>query len=130
MVSLGRRPRWMALCSPGPVRPGKNPDGRPQSCSLSTSRLRARSDHSVVEAEFGGPTLPCDWLGIGGGRGSGLPQGNRSGSRYRQVGTARRIGYADAGSIEQYGIELAIVLAVGDDVVTMPVCYDSPYSRG
>lgn len=45
-------------------------------------------------------------------------------------GAARRIGYADAGSIEKYGIELAMVLAVGDDVATMPVCYDSPYSGG
>ena len=37
---------------------------------------------------------------------------------------------ADAGSIEQYGIELAVILATATGVVMGSTCYDSARKRG
>jgi hypothetical protein len=47
-----------------------------------------------------------------------------------QVGTTWIGEIADAGSIEKFGIELAMILAVGIDLVIGPTCYDWPHSRG
>ena len=48
----------------------------------------------------------------------------------RRHGLAGVLQDADAGSIEQYGIELAVIPAAGNAAVIESSCYDSPRKMG